>query len=197
LSDQKLSAGPTSEPGEASGAPQRAEREASGFAAVNVRFRELELASMPLSTRLFPYVFIASRRMSLRAMSGWLETKHGVSLSPAAISRALANPKLHLERLAESIAAPARYVAAIYGRSPENLLYGTVCENGPSELEVLSREHSRPRDEKDVPLWSELQDLAEVWEPIPHEVKMMLRPYLIEEFSDPDSTFPSPHDPDL
>ncbi len=159
--------------------------------------RELELASMPLSTRLFPYIFIAARRMSLRAMSGWLEFKHGVSLSPAAISRALANPKLHLERLAESIAAPTRYVAAIYGRSPENLLYGTVCDDGPSELEVLSREESQPANEEDVPQWSELQDLADVWEPIPHEVKMMLRPFLIEEFRDPDSSFPARDDHDL
>lgn len=31
------------------------------------------------------------------------------SLSAAAVSRALECPKLHLERLAESIAAPARY----------------------------------------------------------------------------------------
>jgi hypothetical protein len=154
--------------------------------------------SLPLSTRLFPYFFVASRRMSLRSISRWLADNHGVQLSAAAISRALANPKLHLGRLAESISAPARYVATAYGFDPLNLLYGRVTENGPSEICILAdHTHKQPESETDIPRWQELQDLAEVWEPIPHEVQLLLEPYLREEFQseeteihDDDSTEP-------
>jgi len=145
--------------------------------------------SLPLSTRLFPYIFVASRRMSLRTISAWLQDKHEVSLSPAAISRALAKPEFHLERLAESIAAPARYVGHAYGREPLSLLYDTVIENGPSELEMLAQEHKNPDGEEDVLRWGELQDLAGVWEPMPHEVQLMLKRYLTEHLGDPDASF--------
>jgi len=135
--------------------------------------------SLPLSTKLFPYIFIASRRMSLRKISRWLEETHGVQLSAAAISRALASPKVHLERLSESIAAPARYVSTAYGFEPMNLLFSTVTESGPTELQILSKHtHKQPECESDIPRWGELQDLASVWETIPHEVQLLLEPFL-------------------
>lgn len=154
--------------------------------------------SLPLSTKLFPYIFIASRRMSLRGISRWLEEKHGVHLSAAAISRALASPKLHLERLAEFIAAPARYVATAYGFDPLNLLFGSVTDNGPTELQILAdHTHKQPESENDISRWQELQALAAVWEPIPHEVQLLLEPYLREliegqNFDDSDESTPAP-----
>ena len=138
---------------------------------------------LPLSTKLFPYIFVASRRMSLRAISRWLEDKHKVSLSAAAISRALNSPDLHLERLAESISAPARYVATLYGCDPMGLLFNEVIKDGPSELEVLAN-NTRPEGEHDIPRWEEMQYLASVWNPIPHEVQLLLEPYLREFFTE-------------
>ena len=138
---------------------------------------------LPLSTKLFPFIFIAARRMSLRAISRWLQEKHGVSLSAAAISRALASPELHLERLAESIAAPARYVATLYGFKPLDLLFGKMSDNGPTDFEVLS--DTQPEGESDIDRWSEMQDLAAVWLPIPHEVQLLLEPFLREELLEP------------
>lgn len=141
--------------------------------------------SLPLSTRLFPYIFVASRRMSLRVMSRWLQENHGVSLSAAAISRALNNPELHLERFAESIAGPARYVAAAYGFEPLSLLFQEAIETGPSELQMLSKHiHTQPEDDDDISRWGEMQDLASAWLSIPHEVQLLLEPYLRELLSD-------------
>lgn len=140
--------------------------------------------SLPLSTKLYPYIFIASRRMSLRVMSRWLQENHGVSLSAAAISRALNSSELHLERLAESIAAPARYVATAYGFDTLNLLFGTVSENGPTHLQFLSEHANQPESESDIPRWSEMQDLAGAWTPIPHEVQLLLEPYLSSHLGD-------------
>ena len=144
--------------------------------------------SLPLSTKLFPYIFIASRRMSLRAISRWLQEKHGVSLSAAAISRALSSQELHLQRLAESIAAPVRYIASEYGFGTLNLLYDEVIENGPTQLEFLAdHTHPQPESEHDIPRWEEMQALAGVWAPIPHEVQLLLEPYLRELLSDHDA----------
>lgn len=144
--------------------------------------------SLPLSTKLFPYIFIASRRMSLRKISRWLDENHGVKLSAAAISRALNSSELHLERLAETIAPPARYVATAYGYDPHSLLFRTVTENGPTELQMLAEHtHQQPESEHDVERWEEMQALASVWEPIPHEVQLLLEPYLYALFSDADS----------
>ena len=141
--------------------------------------------SLPLSTRLFPYIYIASRRMSLRAISRWLQEKHGVSLSAAAISRALSSPELHLQRLAESISAPAHYVASEYGFGTHDLLYGVEVENGPTHLEFLAdHTHPQPESEHDLPRWEEMQALAAAWGPIPHEVQLLLEPYLRELLSD-------------
>ena len=135
--------------------------------------------SLPLSTKLFPYIFIASRRMSLRTISKWLLEKHGVSLSAATISRALQHPEMHLERLAETISAPARYVAMAYGRNALDLLFREEVANGPLELQFLAEHtHPKPEGESDIPRWTELQDLAALWLPIPHEVKLLLEPYL-------------------
>jgi hypothetical protein len=138
--------------------------------------------SLPLSTRLFPYLYVASRNMSIRAISRWLEEKHGVGLSAAAISRALNSPKTHLQRLAEHIAAPARYAAILNRTDPFQLLFSRLAEDGPLELDLIAREDS-PHGEADIHRWQEIQDLAALWLPMPHEVHLLLEPYLREELS--------------
>ena len=144
--------------------------------------------SLPLSTRLFPYVLIASRRMSLRKISAWLEDKHGVSMSAGTISRSLNKPELHLERLSEFIAPVARYVGTAYHVSATSLLFDKVSENGPSALHVMAEhDHKSPENEEDIDRWGELQFLASVWEPIPDEVQQMLAPYL-RYLVDPEET---------
>lgn len=152
--------------------------------------RKQDQISLPLSTRLFPYIYVASRRMSLRVMSSWLKDTHGVNISAGQISRALRQPELHLERLAEFIAPVASYVATAYGHQPLDLLYGEVIKNGPSQLHVLAtHDHKNPESEADIPRWDELQYLASLWEPIPHESQLLLEPYLREIFYDEE---PSP-----
>jgi hypothetical protein len=49
---------------------------------------------------LFPYVYEASKRMSSRAISRWLES-NGVKLSAVTIAKALRNPKPFWQELAE------------------------------------------------------------------------------------------------
>lgn len=62
----------------------------------------------PVSARgiieeLFPYIYVASKRMSTRAISEWLEKEHNVQLSHVTISKALKNSEEHFERIVDQI----------------------------------------------------------------------------------------------
>lgn len=146
--------------------------------------------SIPLSTKLFPYIYIAQRRMSTRKISQWLQETHGVSLSAAMICRSLNSEEAQLGKLAEIIGPMARYVGHVYGLDPMDLLLGEEFPDGPTMLSKLSTDHPQPRHEDDIPRWKALQELLEAWEPIPHEVKLMMRPYLEDHLEPEDPTDP-------
>lgn len=57
---------------------------------------------------LFPFIYLASRRMSMRAISRWLAEAQGISLSVMAVTRAMQNAERHWRELAESIEPAAR-----------------------------------------------------------------------------------------
>lgn len=154
--------------------------EAIGQELVNAS-KDQELDALPLTTRLFPYMHLASRRMSLRGISRWLEEKHGVNLSYASISRAMNRPKHHLQQLAEYVAPIARYVAGLYNMTPMDILYeeyGKDCYT----LEYLARV-VKPNDEESDLRQGQALELAEIWLPIPEEVKGMLKPYMKYAFT--------------
>jgi hypothetical protein len=71
---------------------------------------------------LFPYVLEASRRMSAREISRWLEEKHGVQISQPTISRALRNASGGWEGFDEIILPVARRVSSSLGISMKELL---------------------------------------------------------------------------
>lgn len=71
---------------------------------------EWERSPAEIMTELFPYVFEASRRMSTRAISRWLEGAHGIKISQPTISRALRNHEKYWEHFAELIEPHARCV---------------------------------------------------------------------------------------
>jgi hypothetical protein len=78
-------------------------------------------AQRGLINELFPYVYEASKRMSSRAMSRWLESK-GMKLSPATIAKALRNPKPYWQELAEEIEPAATIVSNAFGLSVKSVL---------------------------------------------------------------------------
>ncbi|NRB76069.1 MAG: hypothetical protein HRU46_17040 [Verrucomicrobiales bacterium] len=139
---------------------------------------------LPLSTQIFPYALIASRKMSLREISSWLDEKHGVSISAMAISRALRSPDTHLARLADHISSIGNYVASATKTKLDDLLFQEIHENGPTEIDVLLHDFSfegHSPEEREVA--ASVQELAAIWKPIPHKVKLLLRDYITPEES--------------
>ena len=71
-------------------------------------------AQRKLAGELFPYIWVASKRMSLRAISRWLKDSMGVSLSVKTISLAMKNERKHWLALVDRLEPSARGFRAAY-----------------------------------------------------------------------------------
>ena len=140
---------------------------------------------LPLTTQLFPFLFLASRRMTTREMSAWLETTKGVKLSGPMISKGLQRPELHLRRIAEHVQPLAAYIAAAHGLDAERLLFGGDTETGASDLKTFGEHLFGASEHYSDGVHEAYEILAESWGPIPEEVKFMCHRYL--NFGDADS----------
>ncbi len=130
--------------------------------------------------------------MSLREISVWLAKNQNVKLSAAAISRALNQPKMHLQRLAEEISAQVRYLALACDRSPHRLLFQEICDrSGRVELDELVESLSSPHNEEEGELFADARGLQDTWKSIPYEVRKLLTPYLTlsDDEEGPDESF--------
>ena len=75
------------------------------------------------SELLFPYIFEASKRMSVRAISGWLEAERGIKFSAPSVSKVLRNQESHFRQIAERTQPPAEHLAHSLGVSVADLLF--------------------------------------------------------------------------
>ena len=71
---------------------------------------------------LFPYIYVASRRMSLRAISRWLLEAQGIKLSVVAIARAMRNIEEHWRELVEAVEPAARVFGQAHGVEAKDVL---------------------------------------------------------------------------
>ena len=69
---------------------------------------EAEFSARGVVDELFPYIFMAAKRMSTRAISRWLKDTHKIKLSPVTIAKALRESDEHWETFFEKIEPSAR-----------------------------------------------------------------------------------------
>lgn len=135
---------------------------------------------LPLTTQLFPFLFLAARRMTTRQMSAWLLTNKSVKLSAAGISKGLQRPDLHLRRIAEHVQPLAAYITAAYhgnGETAETLLYGSNPATGRSVLAEMDQITAHDPEGRSEGVTEAFSTLWEIWDTIPEEVQWMCRPY--------------------
>jgi hypothetical protein len=100
-------------------------------------------AQRGLINELFPYVYEASKRMSSRAISRWLESK-GVKLSAATIAKALRNPKPYWQELAEEMEPAATEFSKAHNISVREVLLNetafTHLRSQPPSVEGATRD---------------------------------------------------------
>jgi hypothetical protein len=78
-------------------------------------------AQRGLINEMFPYIYEASKRMSSRAISRWLDANK-VKLSAATIAKALRNPEPYWQEVLDEIEPAAWTVARAHKISPETFL---------------------------------------------------------------------------
>ena len=91
-------------------------------ASLVTRSQEHEISGRGLATSLFPYIYTASKRMSTRAISAFLQEEHGVKLSAVTIAKALREPEKHALAILDRVEPAARTVATALDIRPERLL---------------------------------------------------------------------------
>jgi len=84
---------------------------------------QAEFSARGIIGELFPYIYQASRRMSTRAISRWLEEGPKIKLSAVSIAKALRNPEKYWQEFAESIEPQARIVQDALDWPMEDFLY--------------------------------------------------------------------------
>lgn len=80
-------------------------------------------AQRGLIDELFPAIFQASKRMSIRAISRWLRDEQKIELSPMTISRALRKADEHWLAWVEEVEPAARIVGQAHDLQWEDVLF--------------------------------------------------------------------------
>ncbi len=110
---------------------------------------------------LFPFVFEASERMSIRAICRWLESK-GVSVSPMTVSRALRKPDVYWQKHAGRVEPWALLVARGQDVDPAQLLFDRNCWEAIRQKHPKLRKHAAMGDTIDA-YRDAVKGLAESW----------------------------------
>lgn len=112
-------------------------------------------AQRGLVAELFPYIWIAARRMSIRAIVRWLEAKHGVRISVESVARAMRAPEEQWADMVEEIEPAAHIFGDAHDVEPAAVLDNeelfralelrgpTVRAAGPEDAEKKIAEYGR------------------------------------------------------
>ena len=133
--------------------------------------RQAPTSARGIVHELFPYITVASERMSSRAISRWLATEQNVKLSAATIARALRDPEKYILEIFEEI-EPA--VNVIRFRSRLTLEAILTDWDDPDEPEFKDIEWIDQIDEEqDESLNRAWEVLRERWFPMPQRFRML------------------------
>lgn len=149
-----------------------------GNALVNHAKEHGRPSRLPLTTQLFPYIFLASRRMSTRQISNWLKEEMKVELSAQMIVKALKNPDQHLKRLATFVQPLAVFLAQVSQQYNAADFLFHYAEDEKTVFSVFKQDEdqfgNRSRSEE---VLQAIASFSETWDQIPFEVKCMCRPH--------------------
>jgi hypothetical protein len=141
-------------------------------------------AQRGLMRELFPYVYAASQRMSIRAISRWLEKEKRIKISYNTIAIAMRNPQKYWKEFFSHIVSNARRAAKAYKVTPSELLTDHDL--------FLKCTKSQPKSMDELPEGTEwligcaLQVIGRDWFCFPEEVRMQCYPFFNELLNEPE-----------
>jgi CRISPR/Cas system-associated endonuclease Cas1 len=142
-------------------------------------------AKRGLLDELFPFIYVASRRMSLRAICRWLEETKRIKISVNAVSKAMRNQEAFWRDLADEICPAARTFAEGYDKHPLSVLdnedfFASLEGSTPSVAgetpEEIENELDRVKDAEIT--------LRDRWYNLPQEARTQCWRYIAGEFAE-------------
>ena len=142
-------------------------------------------AQRGLLDELFPFIYVASKRMSLRAICRWLEETRRIVISVNAVSKAMRNQEAYWAQLVEAVEPAARTFAEAHDTHPVNILDN---EDYFKSLEVAPPIITAEDSEGVAKEFGQVSDAAGVirnrWFALPEEARNQCRRHLVGVFSD-------------
>jgi len=157
-----------------------------------VEFAEQEAeftAQRGLLDDLFPFIYVASKRMSLRAICRWLAEKHRIQISPNAVAKAMREQESYWKRLVEDVEDAACTFSDAYNVPARDILDD---EELFKEMEVtipVITDYDKKTDNKneDLDQSYELADAARAirnrWFSMPKEARDQCRRHFARVFA--------------
>lgn len=126
---------------------------------------------------LFPFIYTASKRMSGREISEFLEKDHGINISQPTIARALKEPEKYVDQYANKIAISTNNVREFYKLSGPSEILRSGAEfikflNDQEPCETFGYSDTQEAYFRKLAKDS-VQDLIENWFPIDTELRQM------------------------
>lgn len=139
-----------------------------------------------VADELFPFIYVASKRMGARAISEWLAEEHNVKLSHVSISKAINNAPEHFKRIADAVFEPALLledvVSSNHGRGEECSMF-TFLSSAEEFEKVRLRTFSAARCDAEVgAINAAFNSVETLWYAIPAEVRAKCEPFLVKKY---------------
>ena len=133
---------------------------------------------------LFPFIYEASKRLSSRAISRWLEQEKGIKISNVTVAKALRNPEKYWETFAERLEPSIRTIENETGAAAESFLEDeriTFALGGEASLRLRCEDaNGDGRGNRDLD--EAVQLLKECWYPLGAATRKEITPYLLGTF---------------
>ena len=133
---------------------------------------------------LFPFIYVASKRMSVRAISKWLEEQHNVKISHVSISKALNNADEHFQKITDKVFETALILEEeiTYDAAPFNSMFQFLFSEKAFEEACHKTMNFRLADTSAGFEFSLFDTIRANWFTLPVEVRDKCEPFLIKKY---------------
>jgi hypothetical protein len=123
---------------------------------------------------LFPYIMIASKKMSARAISRWFEEKKNLKISAASVAKAIREKDRYCAQIVNRAKAGAEYLSKVSEFDPDAILTGENDEISTLEIRARNLMHDPSEEdrEKMERLFTGVRMLDE-WTGLPDEIRTL------------------------
>lgn len=129
---------------------------------------------------LFPFIYVASKKMSSRAISRWLSDEKGVDFSAASVAKLLRESARYFQFIVDRVQPLAEHIAAQVGVDAETLLFTPFG----SDLAEKGLREGFPGFEAFEYSDRVLSELNDEWFDLDEEIRFRCKPYFTFEPDD-------------